>query len=161
MKAVKKWQRMSRYSRGSVREVHNSFSMHSANAKNFPNKWHRSGRIISLPDWPRLGPGLAPAWLPLFNCPFDERWANSLPVLHALLLLLLLFLLLLLLRAVILCRTHKLHKQWERERAGGRDGSGCYRPLHMCALFTDHLRRAVGVTNLLLKCGSILRLICH
>lgn len=53
--AVKKWQRMSRYSRGSVREVHNSFSMHSANAKNFPNKWHRSGRIISLPAWLRLG----------------------------------------------------------------------------------------------------------
>lgn len=109
--------------------------------------------------------GLAPAWLPLFDCPFDECFTNSLPLLHApapapapapfptssL-------------RAVILCRTHKLHKQMEREgrREGrGRHGSGCYRPLHMCALFTDHLRRAVGVTNLLLKCGSILRLICH
>lgn len=135
MKAVKKWQRMSRYSRGSMREVHNSFSMHSANAKNFPNKWHRSGRIISLPDWPRLGPGLAPAWLPLFDCPFDERWANSLPLLHALLLLLLLFLLLLLLRAVILCRTHKLHKQ--REKEGG--GKGRQRLLsaitHVCIIY--------------------------
>lgn len=67
--------------------------------------------------------GLAPAWLPLFDCPFDECFANSLPLLHApapapapapfptssL-------------RAVILCRTHKLHKQMERE--GGREGKG-------------------------------------
>lgn len=152
--AVKKWQRMSRYSRGSVREVHNSFSMHSANAKNFPNKWHRSGRIISLPAWLRLGCLCLTAHLTsvsqtLCLCSCSCSFSTSS------------------LRAVILCRTHKLHKQMEREGEGkgregrGRHGSGCYRPLHMCALFTDHLRRAVGVTNLLLKCGSILRLICH
>lgn len=85
--------------------------------------------------------GLAPAWLPLFDCPFDECFANSLPLLHApapapapapfptssL-------------RAVILCRTHKLHKQMEREGEGkGKEGKARQRLLsaitHVCIIY--------------------------